>query len=179
LSDVSLWECPNCGSTDFAEIAPHRHQCAYCGTVLTSHETASHLVRCPRCGFDNEQATRYCANCGRSLVGWTLLEGKKKTDPAVISIIATFAGSLVMPIGGAILGLILGYRALREARATDGRSGSESLARVAVILGWAGIAVSVLPLCMVLTMSGVQGGYSACAELFHMLSDMLIGGRGG
>ena len=174
MSAVNFWECPSCGSTDFVEVTPRQHRCVYCGTVLTLSETQPELVTCPHCGFDNEQGDRYCNNCGRTLVSWAEpVERVKSTkrDPAVISIIVTVAGSFFVPIVGAILGLVLAYKALRQARA--GGWGSERMARTAVIIGWGGIAVGLLPLCMATTMSGTQLGYSWCNDLLQIVSDVL------
>jgi hypothetical protein len=131
---------------------------------LTPSEKAPTLVKCPRCGFDNEPSALYCNQCGLAIAKWTSVE-KPKTDLAIISLIATFAGSFFVPIGGAILGLILGYKARNEARATGGRSGSEGLARIAIIVGWIGLAVSALPICILPMLLGGQLGYSICGGL--------------
>ena len=64
--------------------------------------------------------------------------------------------------------------ALREARA--GGWGSEKMARTAVIVGWGGIVLGLLPLCMAMTMSGAQLGYSLCNDLLQVVSDVM-GGR--
>jgi predicted RNA-binding Zn-ribbon protein involved in translation (DUF1610 family) len=171
LSDVSFVECPNCGSTEFVEITPHKHRCAYCGTVLTSRERAPDLVRCPRCGSDNARGDRYCKQCGAALYRATPIDFTR-TDPALVSIIATVMGSLFMPLLGGVLGLVLGYRALRQARAGGGGSGSEKLAKAAVVVGWIGVAFTVLPLCMMVGVSGAQLGYSICEGLFDALSNI-------
>jgi hypothetical protein len=80
-------------------------------------------------------------------------------------------GSFFVPIVGAILGLVLAYKALREARA--GGWGSEKMARTAIIVGWGGIALCLLPLCMATTMSGTQLGYFLCNDLFQVVLDIL------
>ena len=178
MSDVNLLECPNCGGTDFAEVAPNKHRCAYCGSVLMTPERASDLVTCPQCGFDNERGDRYCNGCGTALLGQAPIRGVK-ADPAYISIIVTALGTFVVPLLGGVVGLVLGYKALREARASDGRSGSEKLARTAVVVGWAGVAFGLLPLCLVLSASGAQLGVSACDAFFDAVLDMLPAGLGG
>ena len=175
MSDVNLLNCPNCGGSDFVDIAPRKHRCAYCGTVLTSPEPAPTPVRCSQCGFENELGDRYCKRCGASLPGWAPVT-KPKNDPGLVSIIVTVVGTFFIPMVGAAIGLVLAYRALKEARATDGRSGSEKLARTAVLVGWAGIAFGLLPMCFVVTTSGVQMGIAACDGLFEALSDMLPAG---
>ena len=171
MSDVSILECPNCGSTDFSEIGPHKHRCAYCGTVLTSRERTPDLVRCPRCGSDNARGDRYCKQCGAALARTTPID-LTRTDPALVSIIVTVVGALFMPLLGGVLGLVLGYRALRQARAGNGGSRSEKLAKAAVVVGWIGVAFTVLPLCAIVGISGVQLGYSICNGLFEAITDI-------
>jgi uncharacterized membrane protein len=166
VSDVSLVACPNCGSTDFSEIGPHKHRCAYCGTVLTARERTPDRVRCPRCGSDNARGDRYCKQCGAALAR-AMPIGLTRTDPALVSIITTVAGSLFIPLLGSVLGLILGYRALRQARAGGEASGSEKLAKAAVVVGWISVALTVLPLCAIVGISGAQLGYSICDGLFE------------
>jgi hypothetical protein len=171
LSDASFVACPNCGSTDFDEIGPHKHRCAYCGTVLRTRERTPDRVRCPRCGSDNTRGDRYCKQCGAALAR-AMPIGLTRIDPALLSIIATVMGLLFIPLLGGVLGLILGYRALRQARAGGGASGSEELARAAVVVGWIGVAFTVLPLCAIVGISGVQLGYSLCNGLFEALTDI-------
>lgn len=178
MSDVNLLECPNCGGTNFAEIVPNKHRCAYCGTVLTTPERAPDRVTCPHCGFENERGDRYCNRCGIALAGQGWIRGLK-SDPAYVSILVTAVGTFIVPLLGGVVGLILGYKALREARASDGKSGSEKLARTAVVVGWAGVALSVLPVCLILSASGAQVGLSACSGLFDAVLDMLPAGLGG
>lgn len=169
-------ECPNCGGADFENIAPGRHRCVYCGTVLTSREPeeSPDLVRCSYCGYENARAARYCNQCGKTLTGW-LTALLKNSDPGVISIIVTVVGTFMLPLPlvSPIVGLVLGYKALKSAR--EGRGNSEKLARAAVITGWIVLACTILPLCLVLGSSGVQATYSTCDGLGRALLDMLSG----
>jgi DNA-directed RNA polymerase subunit RPC12/RpoP len=140
-------ECPNCGGTNFEDITPSRHRCVYCGTVLTSRELekSPDLARCPYCGYENVRGVRYCNQCGKTLTGW-LTTFFKNSDPAVVSIIVTVVGTFVLPLPlvGAIIGLVLGYKALKSAR--EGGGNSEKLAKSAVIVGWVVLACTILPL---------------------------------
>ncbi len=171
-------DCPNCGSTSFARIAPHEYECTYCGTMLMlpEDETKPERVVCPHCGGLNERGDRYCNNCGRPLRGWLLRKGKK-IDPALLSIIVTVGGSLILPLGSAIVGLILGYKALKDARTGPGQEQRERLARAAVVIGWIVLASSVLPVCAFGGMSGVERICSLCEavpeEIFDALSDVV------
>jgi hypothetical protein len=186
MGEVSFWECPNCGGSDFAEIAPRKHRCVYCGTVLTEPEVAQertdHTVVCPRCGFENEWGDLYCNNCGRALVDGLVRQERGRMDPAVLSIIATFFGSMIVPVGGPILGLYLGYKALKDARAGDAGNRSEVLAKAAVVIGWGVLAMHFLAVSMALLMPGVQLGCSLCNDLLdgvtQVVSGLFSGGGG-
>jgi DNA-directed RNA polymerase subunit RPC12/RpoP len=169
-------ECPNCGGTNFEDITPSRHRCVYCGTVLTSREPeeSPDLVRCPYCGYENARSARYCNQCGKRLPGW--LTGLfRNSDPGLISILVTLVGSffLPFPLVSPIVGLVLGYRALRSAR--EGGGNSEKLAKWAVIVGWFVLASTILPLCFLFGSSSVQVTYSTCDGLSRALLDMLSG----
>jgi rubredoxin/uncharacterized membrane protein len=181
VDEVSVFECPNCGGTDFAQLTQSRRRCAYCGTVLTSREVKLEVVRCTRCGFDNERGDRYCNNCGGSLVRWVpTTKPKKRMDPALVSILVSVVGSLFIFMGGPILGLVLGYRALREARVGGGGDRPERRAKTAVVVGWIVLASTVLPFCLSAMMPGVEWGCSACQGFFEELSvrvsELLSGG---
>ena len=82
---------------------------------------------------------------------------------------------MFLPLMGAIIGLILAYKALRDIRADGGQARSENLARTAIIVGWGGVAVCVLPLCLMVTASGAQMGITVCGDLFHALSGAVAG----
>jgi hypothetical protein len=171
---MHVLECPNCGSGDFCEIAPNRHRCAYCGTIMTSRDRPPDRVRCPRCGFENERGDRYCNQCGATLAGLARARITRR-DPALVSIIVTVAGSMFVPLMGAIIGLILAYKALRDARADGGQARSEKLARTAVIVGWGGVAFGVLPLCLMVTASGAQMGITICGDISRAVMDTVNG----
>ena len=170
-------ECPNCGGTNFEDIAPGRHRCVYCGTVLTSREPERppDLVRCPYCGYENAQGARYCNRCGKRLPGW-LNALFKNSDPGAISIIVTLVGTFFVPLPfvSPSIGLFLGYRALKCAR--EGGGNSEKLAKAAVLTGWAVLACTILPMCLMLASSGVQVTYTTCDGLGRALLDVLSGG---
>jgi uncharacterized protein (DUF983 family) len=176
--DFDTIECPNCGGTDFEDIAPGRHRCVYCGTVLTSRqpEESPDLVRCPYCGYENARSARYCNQCGKRLPGW-LTALLRDSDLGAVSIVVTVVGTFVLPfpLVSPIVGLVLGYQALKSVRAGGGNS--EKLAKWAVAIGWFVLACTILPLCLVFGSSGVQATYSACDGLSRALLDMLSGAR--
>jgi hypothetical protein len=171
---MHVLECPNCGSGDFGEIAPNKHRCAYCGTIITSPGRPPDRVWCPQCGFENERGGRYCNQCGTALAGPAPVRSTR-LDPALVSIIVTVAGSMFVPLTGAIIGLILAYKARRDIQTDGGQGRSEKLARTAVIVGWGGVALGALPLCLMVTASGAQMGITVCGDLFHALSNAVTG----
>ena len=172
MASSDFLECPNCGSTDLEEISRYEHRCLFCGSVLKPRVpprewVAPTYVKCPTCGFDNDRGSRYCSECGTVLARWAPVV-RTRADPALVSIIVSIAGVMTLPFG-AIIGLVLAYRALREARDTNEASGSESLARTAVTVGWIGIAFHAIPLCLVLLFSGSSLSWTICSGLLDGL----------
>ena len=172
MNKVQVLECPNCRGTDFAEIGTNKQQCAFCGTVLRLRESRRRSVACRRCGSENERGAWYCTNCGQSLVSWTPVRARK-WDPAVTSMISTGFCVLVMPVVGGLvgsgIGLRLAYKALGDAQATAEASGSEKLARTAVVVGWIGMAYSLATLCIFTGSLGLPVLGALCEGLFEML----------
>jgi phage FluMu protein Com len=159
------------------EIERNKNQCTYCGTILATRETKPDLVKCPRCGFDNERGDRYCNNCGKVLVSWApVVAESKKMDPATLSILVSAVGSFFIPFGGPVVGLILGYKALRDARNSSFGEKSEKRAKVAIAIGWGILILSTLPICMAMGMPVVQSGCSFCQGLLDKLSNIVSGG---
>jgi len=180
VNDVNVLECPNCGSTDLVEIKRNKHRCTYCATVLTEKNQAvvvpSAKKKCPRCGFANERGDRYCNDCGKPLVRIATSIGKsKKTgiSPANLSILVSIVGSLFIPFGGPVLGLILGYKALGDARNGEQGEKSERQAKTAIAIGWAIVAFSLVMMCIAMGMPTVQSGCSMCQSLFDELFNAL------
>lgn len=173
-SHQTVRECPNCGGTAFVDVTPDELRCEYCGTTVTSLNQTRGLLTCPRCGFDNERGTRYCGECGLAVTKWTYGE-KPKADLAIVSILASVIGTFFVPVAAPILGLILAYKARSQARATDGRSGSEDLARIAIIVGWVVLGTSVVPMCAFPLLLGGQPGFSICGAASE-LPRMFLGG---
>ncbi len=183
MNEMSFWECPNCGSNDFVELEGNKHQCTYCGSIMTVRNATemtkpgfSDVVQCPRCGFNTERADRYCNNCGQALVSGTPTvheNWKSKNDPATISIIVSVVGSFFIPGIGSILGLILGYKALKDAR--DGSKGpkSEKRAKTAITIGWIAVLFGLVPICIAVGTPGLQWGCSLCTSLFDELFSAL------
>jgi hypothetical protein len=68
---------------------------------------------------------------------------------AILSLVAGIAGLSVVPFIGSIVAVILGPIAKRDIAASRGAQGGEGLATAGTILGWVGIGLTVLGLCIV------------------------------
>jgi hypothetical protein len=67
---------------------------------------------------------------------------------AILSLVAGIAGLSVVPFIGSVAAVILGPIAKREIAASGGAQGGEGLATAGTILGWVGIGLTVLGLCL-------------------------------
>lgn len=67
---------------------------------------------------------------------------------ATISLIAGILGLTIFPFIGSIVAVITASMAKNEIRASRGALGGEGLAKAGGILGWIGIALGVLGLCV-------------------------------
>jgi len=89
---------------------------------------------------------------------------------AIGSLIASILGLTFVPTIGSIVGVILGYMARRQIEESGGAVGGEGLAKAGIVIGWIGVGLTVLGICIVVfffvlvPLLGV-GGASACAVL--------------
>ena len=67
---------------------------------------------------------------------------------ALISLIAGILGISLVPLIGSIVAVIVGPMARREIRESAGTLGGDGLATAGIVLGWVGIALSVIGLCI-------------------------------
>jgi len=88
---------------------------------------------------------------------------------AIGSLIASIMGLTLLPTIGSVIGLILGYMARNQIRDSGGTIGGDGLAKAGIIIGWIGVALTVLGVCVVLlAWVGVIGGslgLTICAGL--------------
>lgn len=72
---------------------------------------------------------------------------------AIASLILSILGLIqVLPFIGSIGGLILGYAARNEIARGNGAVGGEGLAQAGVILGWIGIGLAIIGICLIALM---------------------------
>ena len=157
-------KCPNCGGARFSRSDRGSQICAYCGTELETTASASEFVLCPGCQTKNQMGARYCRECGLALDKWQP-DQTKRPDLAVISIAATVIGSMFVPVVGPILGLFLAYKAREQARATGQVGGSAELARIAILVGWVGLGVTLVPMCLFPFVMSGQIAASICSGM--------------
>jgi len=96
-------------------------------------------------------------------------------DLATLSLIATVVGSFVVWAVGPVVGIVLGYRALRDARDGGGGRDVERLPKIAVAVGWGVLAVNMLFPCVAVGVSGVQAGCSMFEELLDAVLSVFSG----
>jgi len=68
---------------------------------------------------------------------------------AVISVVAGLLGLTLFPVLGSIAALITGYMAKNEIQESAGALGGEGLVTFGLVLGWVGVGLTVLGLCLV------------------------------
>jgi hypothetical protein len=88
---------------------------------------------------------------------------------AVASLIAGILGLTLVPTIGSVIGLILGYMARNRINESGGTIGGAGLAKAGIILGWIGIGLTVLGVCLAVAIFvlGVGGtaGLTICSGL--------------
>jgi hypothetical protein len=67
---------------------------------------------------------------------------------AIVSLVMGILGLSLLPILGSIVAVVTGYMARNEIRQSMGNLGGEGLATAGLILGWIGIGLAVLGLCI-------------------------------
>ena len=87
---------------------------------------------------------------------------------AIASLIASILGLTLFPTIGSIIGLILGYMARNQIRDSGGTIGGDGLARAGIIVGWIGIGLMAIGICigiLFLILGLSIPGIAICAEL--------------
>jgi hypothetical protein len=89
-------------------------------------------------------------------------------DKALISLIAGILGLTLLPLIGSIVAVVTGGMARREIRDSAGAYGGEGMATAGLVLGWIGIALSGIGLCVF----GVLIALPFCLGLLAVTSDL-------
>ncbi|HOZ37827.1 MAG TPA: DUF4190 domain-containing protein [Anaerolineaceae bacterium] len=90
---------------------------------------------------------------------------------SIISLIGGISNFVGFPFWGALVGLIAGYIAKSEIEKGHGRIGGERLAKAGLVLGWIGMGLGLLMICLsVLMVLGVLGGAVVCGPLSALIN---------
>lgn len=81
---------------------------------------------------------------------------------AIVSLIAGVTGLTLFPVAGSIVAVVTGYLARREIEAAEGALEGEGLAIAGIVLGWIGVGLTIVGLCI----AGVVFGVPICLGLF-------------
>ena len=90
---------------------------------------------------------------------------------SIVSLVSGIANFVGFPFWGALVALITGYIAKSEIEKSQGRLGGERLARAGLILGWVGLGLGFLVICLsVLMFLGFFGGIAFCGPLSELIN---------
>ena len=73
---------------------------------------------------------------------------------AIIALVAGLLGITIFPLIGSVVAVIAGPMAKREIDESGGTLGGENLAQIGMILGWIGLALSLLGCCIAVGVFG-------------------------
>ena len=90
---------------------------------------------------------------------------------SIVSLVSGIANFVGFPFWGALVALITGYIAKSEIEKSNGRLGGERLARAGLVLGWVGLGLGFLVICLsVLMFLGFFGGIAFCGPLSELIN---------
>ena len=90
---------------------------------------------------------------------------------SIVSLVSGTANFVGFPFWGALVALITGYIAKSEIEKSQGRLGGERLARAGLVLGWVGLGLGFLVICLsVLMFLGIFGGIAFCGPLSELIN---------
>ena len=106
----------------------------------------------------------FCSNCGTQVNSVSPnSEFQFQPSPSMYSPPPKTAGlaiaAFVVALFFSPLGLILGYLARREIRASNGNLGGSGFATTAIVLGWISVAVFFFLVVLVITIAATSPGY--------------------
>ncbi len=91
---------------------------------------------------------------------------KPSSRMAIISLIAGALGLTLFPVAGSIVAVVTGNLARSEIESSDGALGGAGMANAGVILGWVGVGLTVVGICI----AGLVLGLPLCFGLFALLN---------
>lgn len=91
----------------------------------------------------------------------------QNSSMAIVSLVAGILGFTFFPVIGSIVAVITGPMAKKEIAQSAGTLGGEGLAQAGIILGWIGIGLSILGICI----AGVAIALPICLAAFGIASE--------
>lgn len=103
-------------------------------------------MNCAKCNAPKEENTLKCSSCGETIQPANAgVQGPtRESGLAIASMVCSIVGLMVCFFIGQIVGIVLGYRARREIKASGGSLRGENFATAGIIIGWVGIAIDIL-----------------------------------
>ncbi len=98
---------------------------------------------------------------------------------AIVSLVAGICGFTIFPFLGSIVAVITGPMAKKEILNSRGALGGEGLAKAGIIMGWIGIGLGILGICigaavvivpLILVALGISNSSSSLLPLFGVLT---------
>lgn len=97
----------------------------------------------------------------------------KNSDWAVISLIAGISGFTLLPVLGSVIALVAGYAAKSDIRRSMGRLVGEGMATWGLVLGWIGLGLLLIGICLGLVIP-LATGAALCGGLPELLEQFGI-----
>jgi len=89
------------------------------------------------------------------------------SNMAMISLVAGILGLTLFPFLGSIVALVTGYMARKEIQESNGNLGGDGMATAGLVMGWIGIGLSAIGLCI----GGTVFAISLCLVPLGIMSD--------
>jgi hypothetical protein len=119
---------------------------------------------CPTCGTENPKGATTCQACGDP-IQVTIAAVPPTNNLAIFSLVASILGWVAAPVIGHIAGIVLGHIARNEIAHSGGTQGGDGLALAGLVVGYAGLALSILSILGGLAFLGLGIGCGLCALL--------------
>jgi uncharacterized membrane protein len=106
----------------------------------------------------------FCSNCGASVGGACVSAGAhasagETSGKAIASLVLGIGGFLIFPVVLSILAIVFGRSAKREIAERPGLGGA-GLATAGIVLGWIGVALTVIAVLFVVLLVAASTGSS-------------------
>ncbi len=100
---------------------------------------------CRKCGTQNDDNAYKCVQCGEILqqVAGAGMPAQA-SGLAIGSLVSSIAGLVACLFVGQIVGIVLGHKAKRQIRESNGRFSGDGFATAGIIIGWVGIAIDIM-----------------------------------